>query len=68
MHIVAMEGQDVDRNAAQIATAFCVAQGPSCLSREWTDPIGDELDTYVRGMKKLSIRQLAGWTARVARR
>ncbi|MFP4510553.1 MAG: ADP-ribosylglycohydrolase family protein [Spirochaetaceae bacterium] len=68
MHIVAMAGQDVDCNAAQIATALCVAQGPSCLSSDWTDPIGDELDTYVRGMKKLSIRELANWTARVAGR
>ncbi len=68
MHIIAMAGQDVDCNAAQIATALCVAQGPSCLSSAWTEPIGDNLDTYVRGMKKLSIRELAEWTARVTRR
>lgn len=68
MHIVAMEGQDVDCNAAQIATVLGVAGGPAAIPAAWTDPIGDNLQTYVRTMKRLSIRELADWTARVAGR
>ena len=68
MHIVAMEGQDVDCNAAQIATVLGVAGGPEAIPPAWTEPIGDALQTYVRTMKQLSIRELADWTARVAGR
>ena len=68
LHIIAMEGQDVDCNAAQIMTAVAVAKGAGAIDRRWTDPIGDTLHTYVRTMKEMSIRELAQWTVRVAER
>lgn len=52
-------GQDVDCNAAQVLTIVGTVNGPECISDYWKDPIGDELITYVRGLKKMSIRQLA---------
>ncbi len=69
LHIIAMEGQDVDCNAAQILTAVAVAGGGAeAIPDRWKEPIGDELTTYVRGMKKLSIRGLAERTVAAARR
>lgn len=60
-------GQDVDCNAAQIMTIIGIIHGPSCIRPYWSDPFGDDLDTYVRGMKKMSIRELSKMTADVAR-
>jgi ADP-ribosylglycohydrolase len=66
MHIIAMAGQDVDCNAAQIMTAIGILLGAEGIPEKWRAPIGDELDTYVRGMKKMSITALADWTLRCA--
>ncbi len=60
-------GQDVDCNAAQIMTIIGIINGSESIPEYWKKPIGDELDTYVRGMKKISIRELAKRTAEVAR-
>lgn len=68
MNIISMVGQDVDCNAAQIATALGIANGLESIHSRWKDPIGDDLETYVRGMKKLKISELAKWTAEVARK
>lgn len=68
MHIVAMAGQDVDCNAAQIGCALGVMHGPAAIDRKWTDPIGDRLDTYLRGMKTMSIRELSDWTVAAVRK
>lgn len=68
LHIVAMEGQDVDCNAAQIMTVLGVIQGADAIDSRWTDPIGDTLYTYVRTMKTMSIRGLAEWTVEGARK
>lgn len=68
MHIIAMAGQDVDCNAAQIACALGIMHGPAAIGRKWIDPIGDQLDTYLRGMKKMSIKQLADWTVAAVRK
>lgn len=62
MHIIAMAGQDVDCNAAQIMTAIGIMIGSKNIPQKWKEPIGDELDTYLRGMKKMSIRALSDWT------
>lgn len=59
-------GQDVDCNAAQIATIIGIINGSKCIDEYWKKPIGDELDTYVRGLKKMSISQLAKMTAETA--
>ncbi|MCR4430944.1 MAG: ADP-ribosylglycohydrolase family protein [Tepidanaerobacteraceae bacterium] len=68
MKIIAQEGQDVDCNAAQIAAAIGIMKGPEALSEKWTRPIGDELCTYMREMKKLSIRELSKWTVECVRK
>ena len=62
MHIIAMAGREVDCNASQIATILGIAKGEEMISDKWKLPIGDEIETYVRGMKKLSITGLAGRT------
>ncbi|MEG2353655.1 MAG: ADP-ribosylglycohydrolase family protein [Clostridium sp.] len=69
MTIIAMEGQDVDCNAAQIATIVAVAKGRQCINKEkWIDPIGDELNTYMRTMETLSINELCKWTVQCTRK
>jgi ADP-ribosylglycohydrolase len=72
LRIVAMAGQDVDCNAAQIMTVVLLAAttaNPTAAPMElipsrWRDPIGDTLDTYVRTMKKLSFDDLTEMTVR----
>ncbi|MCF0111017.1 MAG: ADP-ribosylglycohydrolase family protein, partial [Erysipelotrichaceae bacterium] len=61
-------GQDVDCNAAQMATVLGTIIGADAIDDYWKKPIGDNLDTYVRGLKKMSIRQLAKDTADIARK
>ncbi len=65
MHIIAMCGWDVDCNAAQIATIVAIAVNAP-LNEKWTSPIGDKLDTYMRDIKKLSIRELSRQTWQLA--
>lgn len=67
MHIISMIGYDVDCNAAQIATIFGIIYKDKALSDKWTSPIGDELITYVRANKKMSIKELAQYTVRLAK-
>ena len=67
-YIISMEGQDVDCNAAQILTAVGIMKGVENLDARWTNPIGDELKTYLRRGRTLSIRELAQRTAACARR
>ncbi len=62
MNIISMAGQDVDCNAAQIATIYGIIHGLSGIDEKWTAPIGDDLITYVRGMEKLKISELSKWT------
>lgn len=68
MNIISLAGQDVDCNAAQIATMLGIAGGIGAIDNKWKDPIGDHLDTYVRNMKKMSIKGLAKWTVDVAQK
>lgn len=64
MEIIALAGQDVDCNAAQIATILGVILESEGIEYKWKAPIGDELDTYIRGMKKMTISGLAEWTVK----
>lgn len=68
LHIIAMVGQDVDCNAAQIVTALGIMNGRDSIDNKWTDPIGDELNTYLRNMKKMSITGLSDWTVNAVRK
>lgn len=68
IHLIGMCGQDVDCNAAQIMNALCVMIGRDAIPQRWLDPIGDQLDTYVRGMKRMTISGLAQWTKKMAKK
>lgn len=59
MNIIAMCGQDVDCNAAQIMSALGVIVGINGIDSRWKDPIGDRLDTYIRVEKVMSIKELS---------
>ena len=68
LHYVGMSGQDVDCNAAQVMNAIAVMNGPDSIPQRWVDPIGDKLNTYVRGMKEMSISGLTDWTVKIAQK
>ena len=63
MHIIAMEGQDVDCNAAQIGTIYGVMFGSQHISKEWADPIGDRVVSYMRGFEVTSISEIGKTTS-----
>jgi len=60
-------GQDVDCNAGQIMTILSTMLGTKGIPKYWTDPFKDNLDTYVRGLKKMSIKELAEDTLKIAK-
>lgn len=67
IHICCMEGYDVDCNAAQVATVIGVMNGEGSVGKSWTEPFGDVLDTYMRGLPKLSIKELSSLTVKLGR-
>ena len=67
MHIIAQAGYDVDCNAAQIATVIAIMNGKP-IGEKWTQPIGDRLQTYMRNLKEVSIREVAERTVRVGKK
>jgi ADP-ribosylglycohydrolase len=67
MHLIAMCGQDVDCNAAQIGAALGAMKGKDGIPARWTEPLGDRIVTYLRGMKELSLTDLARQTVEAAR-
>ena len=60
-------GQDVDCNAAQVMSVIGILIGSGNIPSYWKDPIGDDLYTYVRGIKKMSIKELAKLTVDVSK-
>lgn len=68
MEIIGACGQDVDCNAAQIASVLGVMYGTEILSEKWTAPIGDRLETYMRGMEELSIKGLTEKTIKMVQK
>jgi len=61
---LAHAGVDVDCNAGLVGTVLGVMYG---TPEKWSAPLGDLLETYLRGKEKLSIHELAERTARLAR-
>jgi ADP-ribosylglycohydrolase len=61
---LAHAGLDVDCNAGLVGTVLGVMVG---TPEKWSAPLGDLLETYLRGKERLSIKELAGRTARLAR-
>lgn len=62
--LLAHAGLDVDCNAGLVGNVLGVMGG---VPRPWAEPIGDRLETYIRGKEVLSIKELAARTARLAR-
>lgn len=62
---LAHAGLDVDCNAGLVGTVLGVMHG---APEPWAAPLGDLLETYLRGKERLSIRKLAQRTAALARR
>jgi ADP-ribosylglycohydrolase len=65
MHYIAMCGQDVDCNAAQIAAALGAQQGSGVMEEGWF--LGETVQTYLRGdMENISLKFLADQTVTAA--
>jgi ADP-ribosylglycohydrolase len=62
---LAHAGLDVDCNAGLVGTVLGVMHG---APDKWAAPLGDLLETYLRGKERLSIRELAARTAYLAQR
>ena len=61
---LAKAGLDVDCNGGLVGNVLGIIRD---VPREWAEPLGDLLETYLKGKEKLSIRELAKRTARLAR-
>lgn len=67
MHYIAMCGQDVDCNAAQLGAALGAKLGTRGIEEHWTDPFDDEIITYLRGNKTVSLQELINKTVSVVK-
>ena len=67
MEIIAGCGLDVDCNAAQAGAILGIFGGVDIIPSKWVDPIGDVLETYLRGMERLSIKKLSEKTVLLVR-
>lgn len=56
-------GADVDCNAGEVGSAMGIMFP---IDPRWTDPFNDSLETYVPGLERLKISELADWTADIA--
>ena len=54
---------DVDCNGGLVGNVLGLIRD---VPLEWADPLGDLLETYLKGKERLSIRELAQRTARQA--
>ena len=63
MALLAKAGYDVDCNGGLVGNVLGVIYD---VPRAWADPIGDLLETYIKGKERLSIRALAEKTAGLA--
>lgn len=68
MNAIAMMGQDVDCNGAQIANIYGIIGGIESIDDRWISPVGDMIKSYVRGMGEFSLRDLAQMTVDAARK
>jgi hypothetical protein len=61
--LLAEAGYDVDCNGGLVGNVLGII---SDVPMQWSKPIGDLLETYIKGKEKLSIRELADRTARLS--
>lgn len=62
MYIVSSLGYDVDCNAGEIGTILGVMKGADGLPNRWIAPLGNILQTYVKGFENIEITNLARLT------
>lgn len=65
MSLLATAGNDVDCNGGLVGNILGVMNG---VPDKWFSPLGDLLETYIKGKEKLSIRELAARNARLAKK
>ncbi len=63
LSLLAVAGMDVDCNGGLVGNVLGIMKG---VPVQWSEPIGDLLETYILGKEKLSIRGLAEKTACLA--
>lgn len=61
--LLARAGLDVDCNGGLVGNVLGLVQP---VPAQWADPLGDLLETYLKGKEKLSILELAKKTAKLA--
>ncbi|MCI8418249.1 MAG: ADP-ribosylglycohydrolase family protein [Lachnospiraceae bacterium] len=59
LHIVTMCGVDVDCNAGMIMPILAIQQGMSIIPKKLIHPAFSELITYMRGMRRITLEELA---------
>jgi ADP-ribosylglycohydrolase len=64
MALLAKAGYDVDCNGGLVGNVLGVLRD---VPKEWADPIGDLLETYIKGKERLSIRAIADLNIRLAK-
>lgn len=64
MSLLAKAGYDVDCNGGLVGNVLGVIRD---VPQAWAEPIGDLLETYIKGKERLSIKELAERTARLAK-
>ena len=64
MALLAKAGYDVDCNAGLVGNVQGVMRE---VPEEWSDPLEDLLETYIKGKERLSIRSIADMNARLAK-
>ena len=65
MALLAKAGLDVDCNGGLVGNVLGVLKD---VPPAWADPIGDLMETYIKGKERLSIRELSARTARLAKK
>jgi ADP-ribosylglycohydrolase len=60
--LLALAGMDVDCNGGLVGNILGVMNG---VPEKWANPIGDRLETYIKGKEVLSIRALSEKTAKL---
>lgn len=63
LSLLAVAGMDVDCNGGLVGNVLGVMNG---VPLQWANPIGDLLETYIKGKEQLSIKALAKLTADLA--
>ncbi|HEY4693133.1 MAG TPA: ADP-ribosylglycohydrolase family protein, partial [Bellilinea sp.] len=65
MALLAKAGLDVDCNGGLVGNVLGVLKD---VPPAWADPIGDLMETYIKGKERLSIRELSARTAMLAKK